>query len=108
MTDVERFAIALKAALKRCSNKAVVQGDPLDSSYFDGELIHGVLLDGQFDMKAVAESLIADVQSVEIERLRNALGYVASFTAADLTTGFLAVADARAALMRGINHERHR
>jgi hypothetical protein len=45
MSDsVEKLAIALKVALQRHSDKAVVQGDPLESSYFDGELINGPCL----------------------------------------------------------------
>lgn len=62
--DIDDLAHALFAALRDGSDNALVMGDPLDSTYFEGELIHGVLLDGRFDLRRVAALLLAELDKM--------------------------------------------
>ncbi len=62
------LASALYDALDDSSTNALMDGDPTeDANYFDGDIINGVLLDGQFDLNKTATSFVAKVAKLLIE-----------------------------------------
>lgn len=56
--DIDALAHDLLAALRDGSTDALIDGDPLESSYFEGKLVGGVLLDGHFDLRRAAMYLL--------------------------------------------------
>jgi hypothetical protein len=55
---ISKIAHLIFEMLQDCGANAVVSGEPDERSYFDGELIDGVLLDGMFDLTKMAKSLL--------------------------------------------------
>jgi hypothetical protein len=58
--EIQAMADALLKAMRRGSPSAIVSGDPTEAKYFEGRIIDGVLLDGQFDIILVARILVEE------------------------------------------------
>jgi hypothetical protein len=67
-SEIDEVAKALYGAIREGNEKAVVDGDPLTAGYFDGDLIEGVLVDGIFDFRKSAASLIGRLETLRLLR----------------------------------------